>query len=211
MKKIITLIALVSLIGCTRHTSQPVAPEVCNGQEIRSAPQYPAKARALQIEGSVSVSYTVNVEGRAENIKIVTAQPSDLFDHEVKRAVSKWACMTPTKTPVVSFIAFRLKGGAVVAPVTRSLPSIQTANKYAEKLRSAIQAKLYDGEQYHGKSCALRLSLERSGQVQSAKVEGGDPALCQAVLSAVKAAEMPTPPSDEIYEQFKNVPIDVIR
>lgn len=201
--------ALVLLTGCSAHKSKPVAPVACNGHEIRSSPMYPARAHALRIEGKVSVSYTVNTEGRAENVKILTAQPSDWFDREVKLAVSKWACMTPTTKPVISFITFRLNGGATVAAETRTLVNIQAENKYAEKVRSAIQAKLYDGEQYQGKYCTLRLSLERSGKVQSAKAEGGDSALCQAVLSAVKAAEMPALPNDEIYELFKNVPIDI--
>jgi len=38
--------------------------------------------------------------------------------------------------------------------------------------------------------------------------EGGDAALCQAAVSAAKLAKIPKPPSQAVYEVFKNAPID---
>lgn len=38
------------------------------------------------------------------------------------------------------------------------------------------------------------------------KPEGGDPALCQAALAAAKLAKIPKPPSQAVYEVFKNAP-----
>lgn len=46
------------------------------------------------------------------------------------------------------------------------------------------------------------------GLVIGVKVEGGDPALCQAAAAAARQAKMPKPPSKEVYEAFKNAPID---
>lgn len=40
------------------------------------------------------------------------------------------------------------------------------------------------------------------------KPEGGDPALCQAALAAAKLAKIPKPPSQAVYEVFKNAPLD---
>jgi len=40
------------------------------------------------------------------------------------------------------------------------------------------------------------------------KSEGGDPALCQAAIAAAKQARIPKPPSSDVYEAFKNAPID---
>jgi len=37
--------------------------------------------------------------------------------------------------------------------------------------------------------------------------EGGDPALCQAAVTAAKQARIPKPPSQEVYEVFKNAPM----
>ena len=41
------------------------------------------------------------------------------------------------------------------------------------------------------------------------KPEGGDPGiLCQAALAAAKLAKIPKPPSQAVYEVFKNAPLD---
>jgi colicin import membrane protein len=39
------------------------------------------------------------------------------------------------------------------------------------------------------------------------KSEGGDPALCQAAIAAAKQARIPKPPSQAVYEVFKNAPM----
>jgi len=75
-------------------------------------PFYPAKAQAGRIEGVVRASYTVNTKGCAENIKIVSAQPADVFEKETIRAMNKWCGMKPTSLPKIITITFRLNGGA---------------------------------------------------------------------------------------------------
>jgi len=78
----------------------------------RNQPYYPAKAQADRIEGVVRASYTVNRKGCAENIKIVSAQPADVFEKETIRAINKWCDMVPTSLPKITTITFRLNGGA---------------------------------------------------------------------------------------------------
>ncbi len=46
------------------------------------------------------------------------------------------------------------------------------------------------------------------GMLLDIKPEGGDPALCQAALAAAKLAKIPKPPSQAVYEVFKNAPLD---
>ncbi|MCU6668259.1 TonB family protein [Enterobacteriaceae bacterium H4N4] len=83
----------------------------------QNQPYYPAKAQAGRIEGVVRASYTVNTKGCAENIKIVSAQPADVFEKETIRAMKKWCGMNPTLLPKIITITFRLNGGASMEEV----------------------------------------------------------------------------------------------
>lgn len=75
-------------------------------------PNYPVKAQAGRIEGVVRASYTVNTKGCAENIKIISAQPVDVFERETLRAMNKWCGMESTSLPKIITITFRLNDGA---------------------------------------------------------------------------------------------------
>jgi len=79
---------------------------------------------------------------------------------------------------------------------------------YAEAIRDAVNARMYAPEQYAGKRCAVRMQLARDGSVLSARSEGGDAALCEAAIKAVQVATIPPAPSDEVYQLFKNAPLD---
>lgn len=79
---------------------------------------------------------------------------------------------------------------------------------YAMQIRDAVSAMIYAPENYAGKSCTIRLNLARDGMVISARSEDGDPGFCQAALSAVQHAKIPPAPSDQVYQVFKNAPLD---
>nr|WP_308822861.1 energy transducer TonB [Sodalis praecaptivus] len=72
---------------------------------FRSNPIYPPRARALGIEGRISVMYDVNAEGRVENIRIVSAQPRNMFERDVRLAMRRWTYETgkPTANMTVKF------------------------------------------------------------------------------------------------------------
>lgn len=53
-------------------------------------PEYPASARRRNIEGWVKVRFIVNTHGRPEQIKVLSADPKDVFEASVERAVSGW-------------------------------------------------------------------------------------------------------------------------
>ena len=80
-------------------------------------------------------------------------------------------------------------------------------NNYAGQIKSAIESKFYDASSYAGKTCTLRIKLAPDGMLLDIKPEGGDPALCQAALAAAKLAKIPKPPSQAVYEVFKNAPL----
>nr|WP_320194218.1 TonB family protein [uncultured Desulfobacter sp.] len=56
----------------------------------RIPPVYPFRAKAKAIEGWVSVEFTVNEQGRVEDIKILDAEPKKIFDESVMQCVAAW-------------------------------------------------------------------------------------------------------------------------
>ncbi|MBU1342267.1 MAG: TonB family protein [Proteobacteria bacterium] len=57
---------------------------------VRIPPVYPVRASRNGIEGSVDVEFLVTKQGKVEQIRIVNAQPENIFDKSVIRCVSQW-------------------------------------------------------------------------------------------------------------------------
>ncbi len=81
-------------------------------------------------------------------------------------------------------------------------------NGYLAQVRQAISNKFYDASNYSRKTCILRIKLAPDGMLISVSSDGGDPALCQAAVSAAKLAAIPRPPSPKGYEAVKNATLD---
>jgi colicin import membrane protein len=75
---------------------------------------------------------------------------------------------------------------------------------YGDQVKAAIQQKFYEDPAFSGKTCTLRMNLAPDGLLISVSSEGGDPALCQAAIAAAKSAKIPRPPSQAVYEAFKD-------
>lgn len=52
-------------------------------------PIYPKSALERKLTGWVVVEYTVNEDGRAENITVSDSEPAKVFDRAAKRAISQ--------------------------------------------------------------------------------------------------------------------------
>ncbi|WP_445493407.1 TonB system transport protein TonB [Photorhabdus sp. SF281] len=76
----------------------------------KSLPIYPSRASALGIEGNVKVKYDIDEDGRVKNIEVISANPPNVFDREVKKAMRKWRY---EKIPAVGYITtveFKITG-----------------------------------------------------------------------------------------------------
>jgi protein TonB len=85
---------------------------------IKVQPQYPATASARGIEGYVDVVFDVAATGATENIRIVNAFPSSVFNRSVVQAIKRWKYKPKLvdNQPVKSFdvrerITFELEKG----------------------------------------------------------------------------------------------------
>ncbi|WP_241602211.1 cell envelope integrity protein TolA, partial [Rosenbergiella nectarea] len=78
---------------------------------------------------------------------------------------------------------------------------------YLGQVQSAIQSKFYDADNYAGKQCSVHIKLAPDGLLISATSAGGDPALCQAALTASRLAHIPKPPSQEVWAAVKEATI----
>ena len=56
----------------------------------RNRPEYPRRALDMRLEGHVIVMFDVNSEGRVENIRIIEAQPNNIFNRSVITAMKTW-------------------------------------------------------------------------------------------------------------------------
>jgi protein TonB len=53
-------------------------------------PDYPFRAKRMGIEGYVTVQFLVDRSGRTQDLTIVAAEPTGIFDQTVRKAVPRW-------------------------------------------------------------------------------------------------------------------------
>jgi protein TonB len=57
---------------------------------VRVPPQYPERAATRGIEGWVQLEFTINETGGTEDIRVINADPVEIFDRAAMRALERW-------------------------------------------------------------------------------------------------------------------------
>ena len=79
-------------------------------------PEYPYRARQHGIEGHIKLAFTITAAGKVENIRVLEASPSNVFDREARRAAARWRFAPRTENgsavsrEAVKTLHFRLQG-----------------------------------------------------------------------------------------------------
>ena len=55
-----------------------------------TAPQYPTAALQSRITGFVVIEFVVNTKGEPTELRVVDAQPSEIFERSVLKAAKRW-------------------------------------------------------------------------------------------------------------------------
>jgi TonB family protein len=72
----------------TAHTQEPAADTAVRKVRTKTAPEYPALARQLNVTGKVKLEVTISADGRVTNTRTVGGSP--LLVPPATEAVKKW-------------------------------------------------------------------------------------------------------------------------
>lgn len=92
--------AMAAVIGMTAGLG--VAPAIADEGERElvsfEAPEFPRAAHRRNLEGHVTVRYTVTEDGAVTGVEVVEATPAGVFESAVLRALEAWRYVAAERT-----------------------------------------------------------------------------------------------------------------
>lgn len=176
--------------------------------------QADAKAKAEQAAAAAQAKADADAKAKADQAAKEKAAAAKKAAAEAKQKAAAAAKQSSEVADLLGGLTDAKnapKSGGAPAGTGNSKQSGATGteiNGYLAQVRQAISNKFYDASNYSGKTCILRIKLAPDGTLISVSSDGGDPALCQAAVSAAKLAAIPRPPSPKVYEAVKNATLD---
>lgn len=79
---------------------------------------------------------------------------------------------------------------------------------HAVQFKRAVEKQFHNPNEYSGKVCSLRIEMAPDGLLLGIHEVSGDADLCHTVLEAVKKADIPRPPTPEVYAVVKNASLN---
>ncbi len=79
---------------------------------------------------------------------------------------------------------------------------------YFASFYSAVLRNMPETKAYVGKTCTLRISMNRAAQLTAVQSEKGDPTACRDVIRAVNDATFPQFPNEKVYQQVRNAAME---
>ncbi len=75
-----------------KSTPAPAAQGGSPRPTLRTAPEYPSRARRRGIEGFVEVAFVIRPDGNVDgsSLRVVRAEPSGVFDRAAMKAIARW-------------------------------------------------------------------------------------------------------------------------
>lgn len=174
-------------VGLGAGISLPISTAQDEPQLI--TPAYPVAAQAQGIEGKVVAVFIVTKKGKAEQIKL---EGDVMFFEEVMRALKGSTFEAGHPGLNRKEYIFKKSGVTIASGSADSAP----VGNFVRAVAGEVKTNMHDYQQFEGKACALRMHLMPDGQLLDVKSEGGDPALCEATIAAVKASKLPAVPAE---------------
>lgn len=87
-----TTVSVLALGGNATHNDKQAHAKKADQVRpiIRIEPKYPVEAAKNRVEGFVQLEFSIDSAGKTQNIRVLHAEPKDVFENESIRALSQW-------------------------------------------------------------------------------------------------------------------------
>ena len=106
MKSAMAAVLLMAAPGVVRADTRLTEAEAKEAATVKPLPEYPAAARQLKVTGKVELEVTITVDGKVEDVKIVSGNP--VLTRPCAKVVGEWK-FRPMKQRAVAPLTFEIR------------------------------------------------------------------------------------------------------